>query len=178
MGAPEVDYVLSAVEGNLTGANNTLASLSLERIDRDNNNNLDGEWTHQHSADPEKTNFVSAALVSRPQEPMGTEYDLRGDAVVSVQVMGMAATADTFGAIDPGNGVQPAAVDWNTTGWDALTDNIRRAILAGREFPAVGRANTSYKGLFIENWNDNSQAYSDWYMLSFDVRFSGFETLP
>lgn len=174
--APEVAWVLNQTRDEYpTGE--TLSAIPLERIDGDNAENLDGEtgWTHSHSADLEEMNLMVASLSERPQTPMGTEYDLRGDAIVSCRVEGV--HVDEHGAINPSTG-DDATPTGNATDWDTLTDNIRRAILTNRTYPSVGRANTSYKDAFIENWNDQSSSFSDYYLLTFDVRLGGFEDLP
>lgn len=177
MTAPEVQFVLDAIDTNWPGGEASLADVPLERIDRDNSDLLDDTPVHEHSVDLEEMNYVGARLTSRPQQPTGTEYDLMGDAVVGVRVEG--AHVSEFGAIDPQKGTaSEASRSYPTTDWDSLTENIRRAIFTDRTFPSVGRSNAAFKDLFVENWADQSAEFSDYYRLDFDVRFSGFETLP
>lgn len=169
--------MLDAIKDDWVGSETDLADVPLERIDRDNSDLLDDTPIHQHAVDLEGMNYVGAGLVSRPEQPMGTEFDLKGDAVVSVRVEGMHVSE--FGAIDPQKGTDDEAVrDYPTTDWDTLTNNIRRSIQTSRTNPNVGRSNTAYKDSFIENWNDQARDYSDYYLLTFDYRLSGFESLP
>lgn len=175
MTAPEVDFVLNATRDNLPNGQ-TLADLELERIDKANADNKDGTWTHQHAENPQGTNFVMAALVDRPDEPIGTNFDYVGDATVSVDVIGLHVSE--HGAIDPQN---DTSVAHNTTTWENLKDSIRTAVSeeSVRTFPNVGRANTSYVDMHLVpgSWVDNSEAYSDWYQLTFDLALHGFESL-
>lgn len=173
--APEVDFVLSAIKDDWQGTETDIAFVPLERIDRDNTENIDSGERVQ-SEDLEELNIVSARSASRDDQPMGTEYDLKTERVVGVKVEGMHVSE--YGAIDPDNS---SSVTWNTTNWDDLTTNIRRSILnqSNREYPAVSnRTNAAFKDLRVENYDDQSSNFGDYYLVAFDVRFTGFETLP
>lgn len=174
--APEVDWVLTAAVDDYPGSP-ARTDIPLERIDGNNANNVDAAsgWVHIHSESPQEMNFLVATLTQRPEEVMGAEYDLKGDAVVNCRLIGVHIRE--HGAIDPGEGDEPT-VPWTTVAWDTLTDNIRRAILTDREGSSVGRSNVAYSTSFIENWDDQSGNFSDYYLLTFNVRFHGFETLP
>jgi hypothetical protein len=175
MTAPEVQFVLDAIKDHY--GTSPLSNIPLERIDRDNSDLLDDTPVHEHSVELEEMNYVGAASAGTSSEPIGTEFDHRTETTVSVRVEG--AHVDEFGAIDPQSGTNDAAsVSYPTTDWQSLTDNIRRAILTDRTFPDPDRNNITYKDLFIENWSDQAANFSDYYRLDFDVRFSGFETLP
>lgn len=180
MTAPEVDFVLSSIEDFWPGNETDLSHVPLERIDRDNSDLLDDTPIHQHSVDLEEMNYVGAASATRDDRPIGTEYDLATDRIVSVRVEG--AHVSEFGAIDPQKDTaDETTTSYNTTAWDTLTENVRRAVLneSSRMYPNVtGRPNVGFKDLFVENYADTSSQYSDYYRVDFDVRFSGFETLP
>lgn len=174
--APEVDWVLTAAVDDYPGGT-ARADIPLERIDGNNVNNVDAAsgWVHTMEESPQQMNYLVATLTGRPEIPMGTEYDLRGDATVQCRVIGVHISE--HGAIDPGTGDE-SNVSYPTVGWDTLTDNLRRAITTDRTFPTVGRTNTAYKDMFLEDWDDQSGNFGDFYLLTFTVRFSGFEDLP
>lgn len=174
MTAPLVQFVLDAIDTNTSQA---LADIPLERIDRDNSDLLDGAPVHQMGAELEEMNYVGAALESLNGDPIGADYDLAVDPVVSVRLVG--AHVAEFGAIDPQIGTpQARSPGYPTTTWYDLTQAVRRAVLDARTFPAVGASNFAFKDLFIENYTDTASEYADYYQLDFDVRFGGFEVLP
>lgn len=165
MTAPEVDFVLTAIDDNY---GEPLADVPLERIDRDNADNVDAD-THGISEDLTRTNVVSAALVSIDPTPIGTEYDHRIQAVVGVRIEG--AHHSEFGHIDPD--------DVDGVPWDELRDTVREAILEEREYPPVsGRSDTTYTHILELNPNDSSSEYADYYRFDADYAFVGYEDLP
>lgn len=175
--APEVDWVLTAAVDDHPDSPASASDIPLERIDGNNANNVDAAsgWVHTMSEDPEEMNFLVATLTQRPEQVMGAEYNLRGDAIVNCRLIGVHIRE--FGAIDPGEGDEPT-VSYSTVAWDKLTDDIRRAIATDRKGPTVGRTNVAYSTSFIEEWDDQSGNFGDYYLLTFNVRFHGFEQLP
>lgn len=165
MSVPEVQFVLDAIDSNY---GTPLSNVPLERIDRDNSDILEQD-VHSISGELQRTNFVGATLATLDPQAIGTEYDHDLQAVVGVRIEG--AHHSEWGHIDPDgtNGVE----------WWRLKKNIRRAILAEREFPAVAnRPDTTYTDLQFANESDDASDYKDYYRYDFDVLFNGFETLP
>lgn len=178
--APEVDFVLTAIDTDWPGSESSLSEVPLERVDRDNSDLMDSTPVHQHSVELQETNLVGAATATRDDTPLGTEYDLRTERTVDVKVEG--AHVSEMGAIDPQAGTADAVNrNYPTTTWDDLIENVRLAILQAdnRTYPTVsGRTNVGFKDLFVENWDNQASSFSDYYLLTFSVRFSGFEDLP
>lgn len=178
MSAPEVAFVLDAVDDNLTGGGNAgagyfgaghddLEDLPVERIDRDDSDILE-RGIHRASDDLNRSVYVGAGLATRTTSPIGTEYDHDLQTAVGVRIE--AAHHSEWGKVDPSgdNGVP----------FDEIVQGVRAAILQEREFPSPERGNTEYTHLALANDQDRSADYADYYRYDFDVLFEGFETLP
>jgi hypothetical protein len=171
---PAVQHVLDLIEAEWPDTAGSFDRVPLERIDRDNSTLVsdDGHDERIRSAELQTTNYVSATFADRSTTPIGTEYDHDLEVVVGVRIEGL--HADEHGHVDP---------DADLTGgspvpWAELVDAVRRAILAGREFPDTGAANVGYTDLRVTNEAPDAAAYGDYYRTDFDVVFNGFESLP
>lgn len=191
--APEVDFVLSVMGNDLVGYGNggfgdygyghdDIADIPLERIDRDNADNIDNPsgWVHTHSESPQAMNYVGAATGPWTDRPISSDYDVESTRIVSLKLEGMHVSE--FGAIDPNAGTADAvSVSHPTTDWSTLKDNVRVALYQddNRKTPGVqDRPNVGFKDLFIDQWDDQSRNYADGYVLFAEIRFVGFEELP
>ncbi len=174
MTAPAVswtlDQVASVVAAQPTGH-------PLRRVDRDNALVYDGEQriematpTHEHTAALEDSNLVGVAAAEGSQTPIGAEYDLEIETIVSVRIEGLHHSE--WGHIDPAG---DAGVPWR--GDDGLVDQLRAAILASRQRPAAGRSSVSFTHLQVSNFVDRASEYGEYYRADFDIVFDGFETL-
>lgn len=165
MTAPEVQVILDAIDDHY---GTLLADVPLERIDRDNADNIDTD-THGISEELTRTNIVSATLATADPTPIGTEFDHRIQAIVGVRIEG--AHRSEFGHIDP------EGIDGEP--WDDLREGVRRAIMTEREYPDVpDRSDTNYTWIQELNSNDSSSEYANYYRFDADYAFHGYETLP
>lgn len=163
--APEVDFILTAIDDNY---GSPLADVPLQRIDRDNAENIDtGE---RLMAETDYTaNFVGAKLASKEFSAVGTEYDARIETVVNVRLSG--THHSEHGEVDP-DGVNGAV-------WYTMKNNVRRAILTEREFPTVpNRPNMDYCWIDQRNEQDLSSEFKDKFRWTADYVLVGFETNP
>lgn len=160
----EVDWVLAQLQSVVDAQP---VDHPLTRVNRDDSKLLEGD-IRSKEGELQDSNFVGATLADRSSEPLGTEFDNRVEAVVGVRVVGL--HHDKFGHVDP-DGLDGVV-------FDALVDDVREAIEAERSFPSVGREDTSYHTLFIENDAPQSSDWRDFYRYDFDVRFAGYRTLP
>lgn len=160
----EVDWVLDQLQSVV---NNQPADHPLKRIDRDESELLEGS-IRDREADLQHANYVGATLAERAGQALGTEFNRRVETVVGLRIEG--AHHSEYGHIDPDTN---DGVDF-----DALVDDIKEALWSGRKFPAVGREDTSYHTLYVENEAPQSAQYSDYYRYDADVRFVGYRTLP
>lgn len=158
----EVDWVLDRI-GTLD------VEVPLQRVNRDESKMLDMTGQpRQRKGDLQTANFVGAHLTDRATEPIGTEYDHAVETVVGVRIEGL--THHEYGHVDPaGDSGIP---------WADLVRTIKQAILAERTFPQVDSDDGTYKDCFIENEAPQSSDFKDYYRYDFDVRFSGFKSLP
>lgn len=162
---PEVDFILSAIDSNYGSA---LADVPLQRIDRDNAENIDTDT--RLMADKDYTaNFVGARLATKDFSAIGTEYDAEIQAVVNVRLSGTHHTQ--HGQVDP-DGANGAV-------WRTMKNNVRRAILTEREFPSVSnRPNVTYTWIDQRNEQDLSSEFKDKFRWTADYVFVGFEDNP
>lgn len=163
--SPEVDFILSSIDSNYGSA---LADVPLERVDRDNAENIDQGQRFMADKDY-RTNFVGATLAESTAEAIGTEYDHRVERVVNVRLSGTHHTQS--GHVDP-DGTDGAV-------WRTMKNNVRRAILTDRAFPSVSnRPNTDYTWIDERNEQDLSSQFKDKFRWECDYAFMGFEDLP
>ena len=145
----------------------------LWRIDRDNSQVYEGSGSvdmsdpmQDREDDFTKANFVGASFVDRSQSPIGTEFDLDLETIVSVRIEGYSGG---FGHVDP--------VGQDGVEFEPLVNSIRSAIYDGRKFPDAGRQNVDFTHLLITNEAPQSDNWEEYYRHDFDVAFDGFEEL-
>ena len=170
----EVEFVLDVL-GSVVDSVDTDYEATLVRIDRDTPLLYEGGGAlssatsrRTKSVDLDEPAAVSASFTGRSTDPIGTEYDHDVEATVSARLE--AAHLSEYGAIDP------AGVDG--VPFDELRDRVRAAILAERTFPSVGRSDTSYTHLRLENETNVSGDEGDYYRYDVDIVFEGYEELP
>lgn len=142
----------------------------LKRVDRENSDVLEDNIRDLEDELME-ANFIGAKLTDRNPSPVGLEFDNAIEAIVGVRIVGLHHSK--FGHVDP-DGVDGVEFDADS----GLVRDIRRAVLAGREFPDAGGPDVDYHTLFIENESPLSGQYQDLYHYEFDARFVGYEELP
>jgi hypothetical protein len=161
----EVDWVLDQF-GSVVGS----TTVPLQRIDRDDSRILEQDV---RSLDAELTdaNYVGVRHEDTTTSPIGTEYDLEREAVVSVRVTGLHASK--YGWIDPdGDDGIPFG------GADGLVQQLQDALWSERQFPDAGIQRVDYTHLELQNEANTSRQYGDFYRADWDVVFQGFEELP
>lgn len=172
----EVDFILGqlasvvtsvADDYTITNQDGSTDPVSLDRINRDGSKLLEGD-IRDRTAELRQSCYVGVSLADRSPEPSGTRYENQIETIVGIRVEGL--HHDEWGHVDPdGNDGIP---------FDILVDRIRRATLADRSYPAVGRPNTSYHTLFIQNEAPQSDNFADYYLYEYEIRFKGYENLP
>lgn len=172
MSSPETDWVLSEIKSNWSAG--TYADIPLERVDREDSDQLDGN-VRSHTGDLQANNFVGAALASRPREPIGSGFDYSVEAVVTVRVEGLHTTE--HGNIDPSASLPPSTAG-DPVPFNDLVDEIQDAVQSNRTFPSVGRSDTDYTDVQLQNDTRRSSEYGDYYRADFELLFRGYETPP
>jgi len=169
----EVEWVLQRIDdyfsygGGGYGETAFGGEPTLKRVNRDRSEVLEGS-IRTREADLQDANYVGAALADRSSEALGTEFNLRVETIVGIRVEGLHHTEYGFIDEDDEEGVP----------FDELVDDIKQAIWSERSFPDVGREDTQYHTLYIENEAPRSAEYSDYYRYDADVRLVGYRTLP
>ncbi len=169
----EVDWVLQTIDDYFSyggaGYGETAfgGEPGLKRVDRDESELLEGN-IRSRQADLQEANYVGATLADRSTEPIGTEFDLLVEATVGLRIEGLHHSE--WGNIDQN--------DEDGVPFDELVDDIQQALWSEREFPNVGRDNTNYHSLYLENYAPQSAQFADYYRYDFDVRLTGHEELP
>jgi len=165
--SPEVGWVLEQF-GSVADA---LAE-PLTRVDRDAaeaygpGDSIDmGAGERRLTQELRNTNVVGATLADRATTAIGTEFDHGIETTVGVRLL---ATGGDFGHVYP-------AADLR---FDTLVERCRDAVAAGRQYPAVGRADVTYHSAFVENDAPQLADTQDLFRYDFDVRFVGYEDLP
>lgn len=151
----------------------------LYRVDRDaslvyeTGEELDMQTpVHDRTGELERANFVGVASADKSSSPIGTEFDLDVERIVSVRVEGL-RRGDHYGHVDPDG--QDGVVFDDDTG---LVADLQAALQAEREWPDVPRDGTTYTHLLLEGYGMRSVEYADYHRYDFDVLFDGFEDLP
>lgn len=172
MTAPEVAFLLNTLASVVSAQP---ADHPLRRVNRDTTQLYDGDGTidmttpqRSRTAPLKQANYVGVRAVRESPRPVGTEYDHELVMTCSVRVEGLHYRER--GHLDP-DGTEGVA-------FDALCREIQRGILAERSFPAVGRSDTAYHTLTIENVDEQAAADADFGRQEFDVLFHGYEDLP
>ena len=163
----EVDWVLDQLQSVVDAQP---ADHPLKRVDRDDSELLEGN-IRSRKADLQEATYVGATLADFNGEPIGTEFDQNTESIVGVRIEGLHHSEWGHVDSDGAEGVQFSAPG-------GLVDQIKTALQAEREFPAVGHPDISFKSLYIENHAPQSAEYADYYRYDFDVRLTGHETLP
>jgi len=169
---PEVEFVLDAL-GSVV--DDQPHDHPLRRVDRDNSLIYDGggrvdltEPIKTRKGELEDSNLVGVASQSRENSPLGTNYDVETDIVLSVRVEGLHHSE--WGEVDPHgqNGVD----------FDALYHDIRSALYADRTYPQDGEFRDAKLDIRITNEDIQDSEFGDYYRREFDLVFRGRETLP
>lgn len=168
----EVDWVLDQLASVV---DSQPADHPLKRVDRDNSQVYEGSGSvdmttplRERTEELKQANYVAARHADRSTEAIGTEYDHDIETVVSIRTEGLHHSE--WGHIDPDSS--------DGVPWNGLILNIRRTLLAAREFPDPSASNTQYHSLFVRNEDPQSSEYSDFYRWEADVVLKGYETLP
>lgn len=106
-------------------------------------------------------NAVSVGSISTDRTPIGTEFDHRIEATVSVRVEGVHESE--FGHIT------------DTQDFQALLSEVRRTILLEREFPSP---EDGIHTLDVVDEDDRSREYADYFRTDLTVVFRGYDELP
>ena len=179
----EVDWVLNqltsvvdsvATDYSIKHPDGTTSDVALKRVDRDNSRIYEGSETVDMSAPVRSRSgelqsgiFAGAESADVSQSPIGTEFDLDVERVVSLRVEGLHHSE--WGHVDPdGDAGVP---------WDELKTRIRSALYSGRTYPDTDRPQTGYTHLLLTNETDLSSEYSDFFDWRVDVAFDGVEDL-
>ena len=153
-----VQYVLNIIDGNWQLANYDPMPV---RIHRDDSVRLDtGERTREFDLTEANAVGVSSAPETT-NTPIGTEFDYAVRGGVSVRVEG--AHHFTGGHIT------------DSRDFDALVSEVKRTIHLNREWPLPGEG---FHTLYIDNENNASADYRDYYRYDFDIWFRGYTNLP
>jgi hypothetical protein len=183
MSSPEVDYVLDRLASVVSDveANFSLASgdpVQVKRVDRDDGQLYDSDQSvnlsspiRTRSAELRSAVLVGASLVDVSSQPIGTEYDHRREAVVSVRCEGL--HVDEYGHVDPGG---TDGVPFNGVA-GSFVQRVRDALLNDRTFPNAGRPDVEYTDLRFSDESPQSGRYADYFRWDGDVLLRGYEDL-
>lgn len=166
MSNPAVGWVLDQLQSVVDAQP---AGHSLERIDRDDSELLDGD-IRTRTRELRSGNYVGAATADRSETPIGTEYDLQVEEVVGIRIEGLHYSAK--GHVDP-DGQNGVVFD----GDPGLVQDIKTALYQGRRSPDAGRTSVNFTDLTITNQAPQSSRFADYYRFDADILFSGFEEL-
>jgi len=169
---PEVEFILDAL-GSVVDAQP--ADHPLRRVDRDNALVYEGGDTldvtaplHTRKGELEQSNLVSVGTQSRENSPLGTDYNVETDIVLSVRVEGL--RYDEWGHVDA-DGSEGVI-------FDELYNQIREAIYAEREYPQDADFRDTKLDIRITNEDIQDSEFADFYRREFDVVLRGREALP
>lgn len=169
---PEVEFILDALASVVDAQP---AEHPLRRVDRDNALVYEGSSTvdmtepiHTRKGELEQSNLVGVASQSRENSPLGTDYDVETDIVLSVRVEGL--RYDEWGHVDP-DGSEGVV-------FDTLYNDIREAIYAERTYPQHPDFRDGKMELQLTNEDIQDSEFADYYRREFDVVFRGKEELP
>jgi len=132
-------------------------------IDR-RNTTRQGQRTRDAKADLSAHNAVGVgAGPTTDNQATGFDFNYRYEGGADVRVRGKAATEGGFVA--------------DADEWSALTDEAKRIINGHRRHPITRPGFGGAYTLMIDNYNDESQNYTENYRADFDVLFRGIENL-
>lgn len=154
----ESDWALKVIERDWPGT----YPGDLRRINRDNSENV-ATNIRDRKAELVKANYVDIGAATRSTTPTGTEYDLKVEQVLDVRVVGLHESE--YGHIT------------DSDSFLGLVQDIKTALYANRRHPDVGRPDMSYHTLELENEDDRSGEYYDFYDYRFSIRLRGYEDL-
>lgn len=150
----------------------------LFRVDRDDSlvydtgENLDMQSPiRERAGELKQANFVGVSHADTSTSPIGTEFDLEVERIVSVRVEGLHHSE--WGHVDPDG--QDGVVFGDDTG---VVADLQAALQTEREWPAVPRSDATYTHLLLQDYGSRLDEYSDYYRYDWDVVFSGHEELP
>lgn len=168
----EVEFVLDALTDVVLSQPN---GHPLRRVDRDRGRIYDSDLSvdlsaplHSRKAELEQSNLVGVASQSRDVDPLGTDYDLETDIVLSVRVEGL--DHREFGHVDPAG--QDGVV------FDDLYADIRETLYDDRTYPTVTDSGDAKLDIRIQNEDFQDSDFQDYYRREFDLIFRGREALP
>lgn len=179
MTAPTVTWVLERLQPVASALKNEYTQLDgspvqLKRVDRDNAQIYDTDQRLNMDSPPasrtgqlEAGLFVGAASAAGQETPLGTEYDLDVERVVSLRLEGLDSAQ--YGHVDPSG---DAGVPFSE-----VIRRVRAALYAGRKRPQPETPNISFRHLELANPAPQSDNYRDYYRYDVDVVFSGYERL-
>jgi len=138
----------------------------------------------ERTGELKEANYVGVASADKSSSPIGTEFDLDVERIVSVRVEGLHHSE--WGHVDPfgygegdygdgGYGVNQGVRFDDDTG---LVADLIAALQTEREWPDVPREGTTFTHLLVQSFGPRSVEYADYYRYDFDVLFDGFEELP
>ncbi|WP_049979363.1 hypothetical protein [Halolamina rubra] len=184
----EVDWVLEQFESVVDAQPD---SHPLYRVDRDQSHvyetgeDLDMQTPiRERTGELKKANYVGVSHADTSTSPIGTEFDLEVERIVSVRVEGLHHSE--WGHVDPagyggggygagGYGVNLGARFDDATG---LVADLQAALWTERQWPNVPRDGTEYTHLLVRDYGPRLDEYGDYYRYDFEVLFDGFEDLP
>jgi len=170
---PEVKFVLDALDGVVDAQPD---AHPLRRVDRNSSRVYDGGGTldmtqpiHDRTDDLLQANYVSVALQTRDNDPIGTEYNLATDMVASVRVEAL-LYGEAYGHAHPdGKDGRPV--------FDDLYHDIRGALLDERTYPQDSAFRDAKLELQVVNEDYQSSEWADFFRREFDLVFRGRESL-
>ncbi len=170
---PEVEWLLTVI-GPVVDSVATDYDATVVRVDRNtprvyrcSGTLSDADSRRTKEVGLEHQAAVGVAYTEESSTPIGIGYDYDIERTASLRVEGVHLS--DHGAIDPdGDHGVPFGELWR---------RVRRALLAERTHPDVGRPNTRYRDLVINNVTDRSPDNADYYRTDADVVFRGYETV-
>lgn len=162
---PEVEFLLEVLDDVVAAQPD---EHPLRRVDRDNSRIYDGGGTldmttpiTKRSDKLEKGNYVGIQSASRDSEPLGQNYNLKGDIVCGLRLEGLRGTGGLYGHVDPdGNDGVP---------FDDLFHQVRGAILDERMFPDHPAFRDHKLDLQVMNESFDSSGWRDYYRTDADI---------
>jgi len=167
----EVEWTLEALD---TVVSMQPSDHSLRRVDRDRARVYESgqpfDMTtpmRERVEDLQRANFVGVASESRDNEPLGQDYNLDTDAVLSVRIEGLHHSE--YGHVDS-DGVDGVV-------FDSLYHVVRGALLDHRTYPQDSAFRDAKLDLRVQNEDFQLKDYADFFRADFDLVFRGFEQL-
>lgn len=162
-----VDWILDAIKSNwgaythAYGESYGSGSLpeTLKRVNRDESEIMEGS-IRKRRGDLKKNNFVGVTRNSSPTTPLGSGGDNILEPTLRVRLEGL--HSDEFGHID------------SNAAFESLVWKVKDAIQFEGFSPSVGDAHPgTFVRLYIENEDQQSHFFKDYFIAEFDVRLVG-----